>query len=174
MFSAAAAIKLHVFVLLWELGCQAASSFSRGSRRRQAVTAALTLPHPSHASTLLAPSGSVGWICRSFHRPLIFKMGLWSEQREVYDKYQPLGQGRSGGVKCCFYWLPWLSGLCPDCLFFGSSMTSEILKLPADFYWKLLIQRRLSLGVMDELEVIRHQRLPCRQMFMWLSAVKWS
>lgn len=39
---------------------------------------------------LLAPGGSsVGWICRSFHGPLIFKMGLWSGQWEVSRKYRP-------------------------------------------------------------------------------------
>ncbi len=36
---------------------------------------------------LLAPGGDVGWICRSFHGPLIFKMGLWSGQSEVSEKY---------------------------------------------------------------------------------------
>ena len=39
---------------------------------------------------LPAPSGSAGWICRSFHGPLIFKMGLWSGQREVSEKYWPV------------------------------------------------------------------------------------
>lgn len=39
--------------------------------------------------------GGVGWICRSFHGQLIFKMGLWSGQREVSEKYWPVRR-RSG------------------------------------------------------------------------------
>lgn len=39
---------------------------------------------------LPAPGGDVGWICRSFHGPLIFKMGLWSGQSEVNEKYWPV------------------------------------------------------------------------------------
>lgn len=34
--------------------------------------------------------GGVGWICRSFHGPLIFKMSLWSGQSEVSEKYWPV------------------------------------------------------------------------------------
>lgn len=41
---------------------------------------------------LPGPGGGVGWICRSFHGPLIFKMGLWSGQSEVSEKYWPVRQ----------------------------------------------------------------------------------
>lgn len=37
-----------------------------------------------------------GRICGSFHRPLTFKMGLWSGQSEVCDEHQ-LAIGRGGG-----------------------------------------------------------------------------
>lgn len=45
--------------------------------------------------------GGVGWICRSFRGPLIFRMGFWSGQSEGSEKYSPVRQ-RTGSS---YQWL---------------------------------------------------------------------
>lgn len=59
----------------------------------------LTHISPLRPWVLPAPSGSVGWICRSFHGPLIFKMGLCSGQREVSEKYWPVRERTGSGYQ---------------------------------------------------------------------------